>query len=119
MARKENLEIVYVTDDFETGVCFEVGDYYTLEYRKPSTPGVPTGIALTRPNIFGGWIREHCRDVVEDLVSAGELVKVRVVSIGRSWSRYDHTLRRWRVWQLGEVSHWTEEDSGDDDDDEL
>ncbi|KAG6252290.1 hypothetical protein E4U22_001274 [Claviceps purpurea] len=119
MAQADYLEIVYVTDDFDNGVCFEVGECYVLEYREPSTPGVPTGIALTRPNIFGGWVRERCRDAVEDSVSEGKLVKVRVESIGRSWSRYDHTLQRRRVWQLGEVSYWTDEDSEDDRDDEL
>jgi hypothetical protein len=39
---------------------FEIGGQYSLRYRKPSSPKVPTGISLDTDGVHYGWIREGC-----------------------------------------------------------
>ncbi|KAH6975555.1 hypothetical protein EDB80DRAFT_733957 [Ilyonectria destructans] len=100
------LDIIYVTDDFETAACFEFGQTYFLEYRKLSTPGLNPGISLTQGGSHYAWIREASRPLVEDVLQAGKLVFCRPECYGKRWKKMDWRLGIERQWQDGIVFFW-------------
>ncbi|KAG6075047.1 hypothetical protein E4U15_005835 [Claviceps sp. LM218 group G6] len=99
-----------VTDDFDDAACFDVGDVYRLEYRKPSSPGVATGISLVSDDMHFGWVRERSRVEVEDFLIAGKTVFGRIRWFGKRWRKYDGRLRCEREWQEGVAFYWVEND---------
>jgi hypothetical protein len=98
-----------VTEDFANAARFEVGQTYRLTYRDPSSPGVKTGISLTKEGIHHGWLREASRRGFDDVLEAGKVVLCKFEGRGRRWKKWDLRLGVEREWQEGSAFYWTEE----------
>jgi len=102
------IDIIFVTDDFEQSDCFELGQEYRIIMREPSSPGIPTGLSLDQEGTHFAWVRDSCRDLMEDAVKEGKPVICMPVEYGKRWRKKDQRLGKYREWREGKAVCWVD-----------
>ena len=96
------------THDFDDAICFELGDKYRIQYRKPTDPearGIELGISLVdSEGRHRGWVKEESREELDKLLVAGHTNLVATVAkIGRRWTKMDEKLGKERRFRVGQA----------------